>query len=204
MRHNPLSPSPFTVCTRPPPPPTGQFQAQPRRCSCPVAAPRGGLVPSPRWRTQTCEFPLTVPLNLADNRILDLWPPAYLTALERLNLAETAVEDLRPLARLTGLRVLLLDRNRTTYVLGCRRWRGWRGTRSRTSGRWRGSANCIGSTSRATPSRTCRRWGVWRICAGCGSTRERVAEHFGNLPVRFSPAIRLWRREKAEMWICAA
>ena len=28
--------------------PTGQFQAQPRRCTCPVASTRGGLIPCPR------------------------------------------------------------------------------------------------------------------------------------------------------------
>ena len=35
-------------------PPTGHFQAQSRRCACPVAAPRGGLILCRRWRTQTC------------------------------------------------------------------------------------------------------------------------------------------------------
>ena len=33
---------------------TGQFQAQPRRCTCPVASTRGGLSPYRQWRTQTC------------------------------------------------------------------------------------------------------------------------------------------------------
>ena len=36
--------------------------AQPRRCTCPVASTRGGLIPCRQWRTQTCGFPLTVPL----------------------------------------------------------------------------------------------------------------------------------------------
>ena len=40
---------------------TGPFQAQPRRCTCPVASTRGGLIPCRQWRTQTCGFPLTVP-----------------------------------------------------------------------------------------------------------------------------------------------
>ena len=39
----------------------GQFQAQSRRCARPVASTRGGLIPCRRWRTQTREFPLTVP-----------------------------------------------------------------------------------------------------------------------------------------------
>ena len=33
---------------------TGQFQAQPRRCTCPVASTRGGLIPCRQRRTQTC------------------------------------------------------------------------------------------------------------------------------------------------------
>ena len=33
---------------------TGQFQAQPRRCTCPVASTWGGLIPYRQWRTQTC------------------------------------------------------------------------------------------------------------------------------------------------------
>ena len=33
---------------------TGQFQAQPRRCTCPMASTRGGLSPYRQWRTQTC------------------------------------------------------------------------------------------------------------------------------------------------------
>ena len=56
-------------------------------------------------------------LDLAGNRISDVWGPGYLTRLERLNLADNAIEDLRPLARLTLLEVLLLDRNRITDVL---------------------------------------------------------------------------------------
>ena len=40
---------------------TGQFQAQPRRRARPVASARGGLIPCRRWRTQTYNFPLTVP-----------------------------------------------------------------------------------------------------------------------------------------------
>ena len=113
-----------------------------------------------------------MPLNLADNRISDLWPPAYLTALERQNLAETAVEDLRPLARLTGLRVLLLDRNRTTYVLGCRRWRGWRGTRSRTSG-----AGGARPTASARPLGQRRRG---RVGAGASGESALVVARPGN------------------------
>ena len=44
---------------------------------------------------------------MLDTHGIDLWPPAYLTARERLNLADNAVDDLTPLARLTGLRVPL-------------------------------------------------------------------------------------------------
>ncbi len=65
-----------------------------------MAAPRSGLIPCPRWTTETCEFPLTVPLDLSVNRIADLWPTAYRAALDRLNLADNALEDLRPLAGL--------------------------------------------------------------------------------------------------------
>ena len=66
-----------------------------------MAAPRGGLIPCPRWRTETCEFPLTVPnLGLSVNRIADLWPTAYRAALDRLNLADNALEGLRPPAGL--------------------------------------------------------------------------------------------------------
>ena len=52
---------------------TGQFQAQPRRCTCPVASTRGGLIPYRQWRTQTCGFPLTVPfesMGLTDDQLL--------------------------------------------------------------------------------------------------------------------------------------
>ena len=40
---------------------TGQFQAQPSRCTCPVASVRAGLIPCRRWRTETCDFTLRVP-----------------------------------------------------------------------------------------------------------------------------------------------
>ena len=39
---------------------TGPFQAQPRRCTCPMASAWGRLIPCRRWRTQICGFPLTV------------------------------------------------------------------------------------------------------------------------------------------------
>ena len=39
----------------------GQLQAQARPCTRPVASARGGLISCRWWRTQTCEFPLTVP-----------------------------------------------------------------------------------------------------------------------------------------------
>ena len=35
---------------------TGQFQAQPRRCTCPVASTRGGLIPCPRWNNSDLRF----------------------------------------------------------------------------------------------------------------------------------------------------
>ena len=35
---------------------TGHFQAQPRRCTCPVASTRGGLIPCPRWNNSDLRF----------------------------------------------------------------------------------------------------------------------------------------------------
>ena len=52
---------------------TGQFQAHPRRCTCPVASTRGGLSPYRQWRTKACDFTLTVPFPLLEeNPLLDL------------------------------------------------------------------------------------------------------------------------------------
>ena len=34
----------------------GQFQAQPRRCTCPVASTWGGLIPCPRWNNSDLRF----------------------------------------------------------------------------------------------------------------------------------------------------
>ena len=58
-------------------------------------------------------------LNLAGNRIEDLWPLAGVTALERLNLSDNRIADLWPLAgrmELNGLEVLRLDGNRVADV----------------------------------------------------------------------------------------
>ena len=41
---------------------TGPFQDQTRRRDRPVAPTRGGLILCHRWKTRTCDFPLTVPL----------------------------------------------------------------------------------------------------------------------------------------------
>ena len=35
---------------------TGHFQAQPRRCTCPMASTRGGLIPCPRWNNSDLRF----------------------------------------------------------------------------------------------------------------------------------------------------
>ena len=47
VRLQPLQPATIPLLT-------GRFQAQPRRCTCPVASTRGGLIPYRQWRTQTC------------------------------------------------------------------------------------------------------------------------------------------------------
>ena len=60
---------PFQPATTPPP--TGQFQGQPSRCTCPVASTQGGLIPCPRWRIQTCDITLTVPPIAL---LVPIWP----------------------------------------------------------------------------------------------------------------------------------
>ena len=57
-------------------------------------------------------------LDLAGNRIEDLWPLSGLTELRELDLADNAVADLGPLAGLAGLEALDLAGNRISDVWG--------------------------------------------------------------------------------------
>ena len=70
VRLQPLQPATIPLLT-------GQFQAQPRRCTCPVASTRGGLIPCPRWNNSDLRFysdSARITLRVVDLKIVEAIP----------------------------------------------------------------------------------------------------------------------------------